>query len=253
MLVVGASASGLQIARELAAAGRRGDAGGRQPPAPAAALPRRRHPPVDGPHRRLDAGLRQGAELDAAAPPAVAAARRRHRRTPTSTSTRCRTAASRSSGGCRRSSGGIAWFSGALANACASADLKLRRLLDRIDAHAEAEGLDAGRPYRLSATRVPDAPRLSCRLREDGIGTVVWATGYEPDHAWVRLPVFDAKGHIRHDGGVVGDGLYVMGLRYLRTARSSHISGAGARRRSARRPPGRRPRPAGGSLRRARR
>ncbi len=55
---------------------------------------------------------------------------------------------------------------------------------------------------------------------------MIWATGYEPDHSWVKLPVFDGKGRIRHEGGVVGDGLYVMGLRYMRTARSSHISGA---------------------------
>lgn len=56
---------------------------------------------------------------------------------------------------------------------------------------------------------------------------MVWATGYDPDHAWVNLPVFDVRGQIRHAGGVVGRGLYVMGLRYLRTARSSHIAGAG--------------------------
>ena len=52
------------------------------------------------------------------------------------------------------------------------------------------------------------------------------SAGYEPDHAWVKLPVFDGMGRIRHAGGVVGDGLYVMGLRYLRTARSTHIAGA---------------------------
>ena len=121
---------------------------------------------------------------------------------------------------------GTAWFSGSLANACASADLKLGRLLDRIDAFAEARHLVADPPCRLPATRVPDAPRLSLRLGGSGIRSVIWATGYEPDHAWVKLPVFDGKGRIRHAGGVVGDGLYVMGLRYLRTARSTHIAGA---------------------------
>jgi len=122
--------------------------------------------------------------------------------------------------------GDIVWFSGALANACDSADMKLRRLLDRIDEHIDAGPLAADPQYRLPATRVPDAPRLSCRLRKEGIGAVIWATGYRPDHAFVNIPVFDAKGHIRHDGGVVREGLYVLGLRYLRTARSSHISGA---------------------------
>ena len=128
---------------------------------------------------------------------------------------------------------GMAWFSGSLANACASADLKLGRLLDRIDAFAEAEAPRADPPYRLAATRVPATPRLSLRLGGSGIGSVIWATGYEPDHAWVKLPVFDGKGRIRHAGGVVGDGLYVMGLRYMRTARSTRTSPA---RRATRAP-----------------
>ncbi|HPG21941.1 MAG TPA: NAD(P)-binding domain-containing protein [Amaricoccus sp.] len=121
---------------------------------------------------------------------------------------------------------GKAWFSGSLANACASADLKLARLLDRIDAHADGAGIDAPPAYRLPATRIPEAPRLMLRLGAGGIGTVVWATGYRPDHRWVTLPVFDGKGRIRHAGGVVGEGIYVLGLRHLRSARSTHIAGA---------------------------
>ncbi|MCB1371831.1 MAG: NAD(P)-binding domain-containing protein [Rhodobacteraceae bacterium] len=121
---------------------------------------------------------------------------------------------------------GKAWFSGSLANACASADLKLARLLDRIDAHADRAGIDAPPAYRLPETRIPEAPRLMLRLGAGGIGTVVWATGYRPDHRWVTLPVFDGKGHIRHAGGVVGEGIYVLGLRHLRSARSTHIAGA---------------------------
>jgi putative flavoprotein involved in K+ transport len=121
---------------------------------------------------------------------------------------------------------GTAWFSGSLANACATADLKLNRLLDRIDALAEAKRIAAEPSYRLPATCVPDTPRLSLRTWEGGVRSVIWATGYEPDHAWVNLPIFDGKARIRHVGGVVGDGLYVMGLKYLRTARSTHIAGA---------------------------
>ena len=129
---------------------------------------------------------------------------------------------------------GTAWFSGSLANACASADLKLDRLLDRIDALAEARRIVAEPPYRLPATRVPETPRLSLRLGGGGIRSVIWATGHRPDHHWVKLPVFDGKGRIRHVGGVVGDGLCVMGLRYLRTARSTHIAGARGTRALAR-------------------
>ena len=225
VLVVGASASGLQIARELAAAGRRVTL-------------------AVGNHLRLPRRYR-GADilwwmdrigaLDATVADADAIRLRRLPSLPLAgypANTDLDLNALQDMGveivgRLSAIDGGTAWFSGALANACASADLKLRRLLDRIDAYAAAVGPDAGRPYRLPATRVPDAPRLSCRLRPDGVGTVIWATGYEPDHAWVNLPVFGPKGGIRHAGGVAGNGLYVIGLRYLRNARSSHISGAG--------------------------
>lgn len=121
---------------------------------------------------------------------------------------------------------GVAWFSGSLANLCASADLKLVRLLDRIDAFADRRNLCDEASSRPPATRLPASPRLSQSFQKSGTTSVIWATGYEPDHRWINLPVFDGKGRIRHHGGVVGDGIYAMGLRYLRTARSSHIAGA---------------------------
>ena len=57
---------------------------------------------------------------------------------------------------------------------------------------------------------------------------MIWATGYRPDHRWIELPVFDHKGMIRHDGGVVrgAPGMYVLGLNVLRRRGSSFIGGA---------------------------
>jgi putative flavoprotein involved in K+ transport len=65
-------------------------------------------------------------------------------------------------------------------------------------------------------------------LRRAGIKTVVWATGYRPDHSWIDLTVFDHKGGLRHDGGVVAGapGLYALGLNVLRRRGSSFIAGA---------------------------
>jgi putative flavoprotein involved in K+ transport len=126
--------------------------------------------------------------------------------------------------------GGRAQFSGSLANLCAAADLKLGRLLDSIDAWIEAQGFTnlVAPPDRPAPTRLPAAPRLSLDLDRDGIASVVWATGFTPDHDFLDLPIFDAKGRIRHDGGVVAPGLYVMGLPFLRRRKSLHIDGAGA-------------------------
>ena len=65
-------------------------------------------------------------------------------------------------------------------------------------------------------------------LRKSGIKTIVWATGFRPDHSFVEVPVFDRKGQIRHDGGVVhAPGLYLMGIPFLRRRKSSLIDGAG--------------------------
>jgi putative flavoprotein involved in K+ transport len=123
-----------------------------------------------------------------------------------------------------------AQFSGSLRNHCAMADLKLGRLLERIDAWVARGGLDAtiASPTRFEPTRVPDRPRLGVDLNAERIGTVIWATGFRPDYRWLRAPVLDRKGALRHDGGIVADapGLYAMGLNFMRRRKSSFIHGA---------------------------
>jgi putative flavoprotein involved in K+ transport len=125
--------------------------------------------------------------------------------------------------------GGVAQFSGGLANTCRLADLKLHRLLDRFDDWASHREVDVvGPPHRPEPLRVAEAPVLEIDLRRRGIGTILWATGFRPDHSWLDVPVFDRKGRIRHDGGVVRDapGLYLLGGNLLRSRRSSYIAGA---------------------------
>ena len=80
----------------------------------------------------------------------------------------------------------------------------------------------------LEPARVDENPTLLIDLVADGFKTVVWATGFRADYSWLQVPVFDRKGEIRHDGGVVGDapGLYRIGLNFLRRRKSSFIHGA---------------------------
>lgn len=123
---------------------------------------------------------------------------------------------------------GIAQFSGSLRNVCALADLKMGRLLDFIDEWAadspRASSLDP--PERFERTRIDKSPRLSIDLNGGEISTILWATGYRPDYSWLDIPVLDRKGKIRHDGGVVeSPGLYVIGLPFLRRRKSSFIHG----------------------------
>ena len=97
-------------------------------------------------------------------------------------------------------------FSGSLANQCALSDLKLGRLLDVIDRWASEQ-----RPRRRGRAAAPLRPdpgrRLADRSRLDlarsGIRTIIWATGFRPDYSWLEVPVLDRKGRLRHDGGIV--------------------------------------------------
>jgi putative flavoprotein involved in K+ transport len=115
---------------------------------------------------------------------------------------------------------GVAQFSGSLPNVCALADLKLGRLLNTIDAWAGTAG------ERFAPTTVRSAP-LGLDLRSGEIAAIVWATGYRPDLSWLDVPVLDRRGRIVHDGGVMAcPGLYLIGMPFLRRRKSSLIDGA---------------------------
>ncbi|MEP7302337.1 MAG: NAD(P)-binding domain-containing protein [Caldimonas sp.] len=126
---------------------------------------------------------------------------------------------------------GKAQFSGSLRNLCELADLKQNRLLNTIDEWAAESGVNDAveAPHRPEPTRVEASPPLGFDLVRAGIRTIVWATGFRPDYSWLEVPVLDAKGNIRHDGGVVTEapGLYVTGLPFLRRRKSSLIDGVG--------------------------
>ena len=122
-----------------------------------------------------------------------------------------------------------AQFSGSLGNVCALADLKMDRLLNSIDEwvteHEFDNELDPS--LRYLRTRVEDSPPLLMDLERNNIKTILWATGYRPDYSWLQLPILDRKGRIRHEGGVVDShAVYLMGMPLLRRRKSSFIHGA---------------------------
>lgn len=126
-----------------------------------------------------------------------------------------------------RVSGAVAQFSGALTSLTANADLKQARLLRRIDdfvidqgLSGEVPGPDPPAPTRLGA--VPTEIDL------ERFTTVIWATGYRPSYPWLDPAAFDRRGRVAHDGGVSPiPGLYVLGLPFLRRRRSNLIAGVG--------------------------
>jgi len=120
---------------------------------------------------------------------------------------------------------GKAQFSGSLRNVCALADLKMKRLLSAIDEFATGE-TDVPPAETFANTQIDDSPLLMKKLDGNSIRTIIWATGFRPDYGWLDIPVLDSKGNIRHDGGVADvPGLYVLGLPLMRTRKSSFIFG----------------------------
>ncbi len=126
---------------------------------------------------------------------------------------------------------GKAQFSGSLTNHAAMSDLKMNRLLDAIDAWAAGNGIEGAvaPPHRFEPTRVEASPPLSVKLGSGEIRTIIWATGFRPDYSWLDVPVLDRKGRVRHDGGVVDSpGMYLMGVQFMRRRKSALMDGAGA-------------------------
>jgi putative flavoprotein involved in K+ transport len=110
-----------------------------------------------------------------------------------------------------------------LAGDVATADRRLHRLLERFDAHATESGID----HELDPPAWPTPVPLDRVVDDTDIGTnfatIIWATGYERDHPWLDPSVLDDDGEIIQRRGVTPmDGLYVLGMRFQWT-RGSHF------------------------------
>jgi putative flavoprotein involved in K+ transport len=113
-----------------------------------------------------------------------------------------------------------------------AADVKLAALLTRIDRYIDSTGLtriaEPATPFEPSWTlAMHDAP-TQINLRDRDIRTVIWATGFRRSYPWLRLPVLDADGEIRERHGITPvPGLVVLGLPFLRKRNSAFIDGVG--------------------------
>lgn len=115
-------------------------------------------------------------------------------------------------------------FSGSLPNHCKLADLKLARMLRRIDEYIDGKSDSTQAANTITATRLGNKPRLLVQCAE--IKSVVWATGFKPDLSWLNAGVLNPKGQLQHDGGVLNaPGLYTIGYPLLRQRRSSYLQG----------------------------
>ena len=95
-----------------------------------------------------------------------------------------------------------------------------------IDRHIAERGIAAPAGQHYAPVWRPERAVPSLDLREAGVRSVVWATGFKPDFGYVEAPVFDADGRPIHERGVTRtDGLYFVGLPWLWTWGSGRFSG----------------------------
>jgi putative flavoprotein involved in K+ transport len=125
---------------------------------------------------------------------------------------------------------GRATFAPTLAETIAEGDRNYLSVLAEADAYAAREGLDL--PAEPEAHEIGPMPACVERPLESldfgtaGIGAIVWATGYTTDFGWLQVDAFDAEGRPRHTRGVAAvPGLYFLGLPWLSCRASSFIWG----------------------------
>lgn len=137
-----------------------------------------------------------------------------------------REAGVRLTGRLRALSATTAAFADDLADTVGTAQARLDRTLATVDRYAEASGAALEPPDRPPAVPVPPTPSTMDLLRT-GITGVVWATGYRPRYPWLAVPVLDRGGRIRHHRGVTDvPGLYAIGLRFQHRRNSTFVDGA---------------------------
>jgi putative flavoprotein involved in K+ transport len=108
-----------------------------------------------------------------------------------------------------------------------AAEHKLDKLLGRVDAFIDETRMAATASDRRSRIAAEEAP-TELNLRDAGIASVLWATGYRRRYPWLNVPVLNIRGEIIHDAGVTpAAGVYALGLNFQRTRKSSFIDGVG--------------------------
>lgn len=125
---------------------------------------------------------------------------------------------------------GVVSLAGDLAEMLAKGDESVAGFIRTANAYVAKIGLalpeepDPGAPFPE-----PPPPAETLDLRAAGVGTVIWATGYRYDFDWVDLDVFHpAAGFPLHRRGVTAvPGAYFLGLPLLHKTKSSFLSGVG--------------------------
>ena len=231
VLVVGASASGVQIADELAAAGREVVV-------------------AVGSHNRLprsyrgmdiywwlDRTGRLARTIDQVRDPAAARREpslqlvgrgRRHAQTDQLDLATLQARGVRLAGHLMAAEGQQVSFADDLTASVGGAEHRMHQFLDAVDRHVDASGLtkEVWSPERPRAVQLHETPQ-SLDLAAEGIRTVLLATGYQQSHPWLKLPITAPDGSIRQRRGrTEAPGVHVVGQRFQHRRDSGMVDGA---------------------------
>lgn len=125
---------------------------------------------------------------------------------------------------------GLLTFASDLAENLRRGDANYLSLLDEADAYVARNGLDLpeepeARTFTADPSCVTD-PILELDLKQAGISTIIWATGFTADYSWLQVGAFDENGKPNHQRGVSSEpGIYFLGLPWLSGRGSSFIWG----------------------------
>ncbi len=122
---------------------------------------------------------------------------------------------------------GVVQVGGGLEESLANGEEFVANFKRRVDEYIEATGLDVAAPEPDE----PDPPisRLTeLDLPGEGVGTILWANGFRPDHSWIEGVQTDEQGWPVHERGVSPlSGLFFVGLHWLHKRKSSLFLGVG--------------------------
>jgi putative flavoprotein involved in K+ transport len=117
-------------------------------------------------------------------------------------------------------------FDGNLRTALDSADRTYNGINASIDKYIAEKNIVAPAPSVYAPVWEPEEERESLDLIEEGISSIIWCIGFQPDFRWLDAPVFNGAGHPKHYRGVTAEpGVYFLGLPWLHTWGSGRFSG----------------------------
>ena len=125
---------------------------------------------------------------------------------------------------------GTVHFAPDLAASVAKGDADYLAVLDDADAYVAEHGLDLpAEPTARDIGQDPECithPLTELRLADAHVSTILWATGYIADYRWLHTKATDDVGRPVHRRGISGEpGIYFLGLPWQTRRGSSFIWG----------------------------